>query len=289
MPAAGPPKAAARAAPPPAAVPIDDPALGTLIALRSGSADRVRSALRRLDAPETLQVAQVVQLLAWDEVLDMARRVLERSAGAHVGLLIDELVNPDNDFAIRRRIPRVLGTLSSPRALTGLLAGLDDSRFEVRYQCSQAIEPNAAARARSGGRSRSNPGGRGAGTLGGTERVARVPAPRSARAGSVGRCRGAGVQRPQPRTRLHAAGRDLPARGDARRDARHRLGRPGAEGPRARVPRERAAGFHPFAALDDPRRAHRGCATRDAGGGAGDPQAVAAEHCRLSADRETEP
>jgi hypothetical protein len=65
--------------------------------------------------------------------------VLERSAASHVGLLTDTLLDPDADFAIRRRLPRILGTLSDQRALNGLVSGLDDIRFEVRYQCSRAI------------------------------------------------------------------------------------------------------------------------------------------------------
>ena len=68
-----------------------------------------------------------------------ARTVLERSAASHVGLLTDTLLDPDTDFAIRRRLPRILGTLSDQRALDGLVSGLDDTRFEVRYQCSRAI------------------------------------------------------------------------------------------------------------------------------------------------------
>ena len=53
--------------------------------------------------------------------------------------LIRRFIDPDADFAIRRRVPRILGTLSDPRALEGLVSGLDDTRFEVRYQCSRAI------------------------------------------------------------------------------------------------------------------------------------------------------
>jgi AAA family ATP:ADP antiporter len=117
-----------------------DRIVATLLTLRSGNIEPVRNALDRLDTPDTLHVAQIVQLLAWDEVLEPARRALERSAASHVGLLIDNLVNPDNDFAVRRRIPRVLSTVTSERAVSGLVCGLDDARFEVRYQCSHALD-----------------------------------------------------------------------------------------------------------------------------------------------------
>jgi len=69
-----------------------------------------------------------------------ARRVLEANAAAHVGQMNDALLDEQTDFAIRRRLPRILGTLSSDRALFGLTHGLEDTRFEVRYQCARAID-----------------------------------------------------------------------------------------------------------------------------------------------------
>jgi hypothetical protein len=118
---------------------VDDPVLQRLWDLRSGQRTRVERALARVDRPDPLEIAQIVQLLAWDDLVASARAVLERSAASHVGLLTDTLLDPDADFAIRRRVPRILGTLSDPRALDGLVSGLDDTRFEVRYQCSRAI------------------------------------------------------------------------------------------------------------------------------------------------------
>ena len=118
----------------------EDPQLRSLAELRSGDRDRVAAALGKLMRPDTLQVAQVVQLLAWDEMVTGARAVLERVGGGHVGLLVDELLDPETDFAIRRRLPRILGTLSSERAVNGLVRGLDDTRFEVRFQCGRAID-----------------------------------------------------------------------------------------------------------------------------------------------------
>ena len=119
---------------------IDDPTLQRLWDLRSGHRARVERALARVERADSLEIAQIVQLLAWDDLVASARTVLERSAAAHVGLLTDTLLDPDADFAIRRRLPRILGTLSDLRALEGLVAGLDDTRFEVRYQCSRAMD-----------------------------------------------------------------------------------------------------------------------------------------------------
>ena len=116
-----------------------DPRLEMLVELRSGDRSRVEAALLRLTNPDTTQVAQVIQLLAWDDLVVGARKVLESAAPGHVGLLVDELLDGKAEFAIRRRIPRILGTVPSARAVDGLVRGLDDPRFEVRYQCARAL------------------------------------------------------------------------------------------------------------------------------------------------------
>jgi hypothetical protein len=128
------------AAAPLAPAPPEDPRMRALADLRSGDRRRVEDALDKLVKPDAMLITQVIQLLAWDDVVARARKVLESAAASHVGLLVDALVDADTDFAIRRRLPRVLGTLSSDLALRGLLQGLDDARFEVRYQCSHAID-----------------------------------------------------------------------------------------------------------------------------------------------------
>jgi hypothetical protein len=136
-----PPVAASSAAVPRATVKADvEPWMRTLTDLRSGNRQRVQAALRGLTAADPVEFAQIVQLLAWDDVLPEARRVLEASALNHVGLLVDALVDPATEFAIRRRIPRILSAIPTQRALSGLIWGLDDARFEVRYQCSRGID-----------------------------------------------------------------------------------------------------------------------------------------------------
>jgi AAA family ATP:ADP antiporter len=124
---------------PPPTVPDMDPRLRVLTDLRSGERPRVEAALRALKRPDRVEVAQVLPLLAWDELVPIVRLTLERVAGPHVGLLEDALRDRETDFAIRRRLPRILCNLASGRALDALVAGLDDPRFEVRYQCARAI------------------------------------------------------------------------------------------------------------------------------------------------------
>jgi AAA family ATP:ADP antiporter len=138
---------AARAAATPAvtaqpAAPID-PNLKRLADMRSGDRARVEAALRGLTRPDPVEVTQLLQLLAWDDLAPRVRLTLERVAPSHIGLLGDTLTDREIDFAIRRRIPKILGNVTTAdaagRALTALMAGLEDPRFEVRYQCARAI------------------------------------------------------------------------------------------------------------------------------------------------------
>ena len=84
-------------------------------------------------------VPHAIQLLAWDPVAADALFALRKVAAERVGELIDALIDPNQDFAVRRRLARVLSVCVSQRAADGLLLGLDDLRFEVRYQCGRSL------------------------------------------------------------------------------------------------------------------------------------------------------
>jgi len=84
-------------------------------------------------------VPHVIPLLAWDSVAEDAVRALRKAAEERVGALIDGLVDPNQPFPVRRRLARVLSICVSQRAVDGLLVGLDDLRFEVRFQCGRSI------------------------------------------------------------------------------------------------------------------------------------------------------
>jgi hypothetical protein len=116
-----------------------DRVMTMLADLRSGDVTRVTAALQRASEFERIHVAQTIDLLAWDAVLPAARIALEHLVPNHLGILTDAMVNPNTDFAVRRRLPRILGTVPVRRSLDGLLIGLDDPRFEVRYYCSRAM------------------------------------------------------------------------------------------------------------------------------------------------------
>lgn len=119
---------------------VHDPVLASLAALRSGRVETVTASLRRQAPFDEIEHAQLVRLLAWDPVAEDARKALERLGGRVVGLLSDSLLDPNESFAIRRRVPRILARGNSQRAFDALLEGLKDSRFEVRYQCARALD-----------------------------------------------------------------------------------------------------------------------------------------------------
>ncbi len=116
-----------------------DPEIQDVLRLRSRDADRVRAVLRREDELTSALIPHAIPLLAWDPVADEAIAALRKIAHRHVGSLADALLNPYEDFAVRRRIPRVLAVCHSQRAVDSLLAGLEDIRFEVRFQCARSL------------------------------------------------------------------------------------------------------------------------------------------------------
>jgi len=116
-----------------------DPDVRKIVALRSR--DR-RAILDVLDSGEELTgplVPHVIQLLAWDPVAEHALRTLRSVAEYRVGELTDALLDPSQPFAVRRRLARVFSVCVSQRAADGLVAALDDLRFEVRYQCARSL------------------------------------------------------------------------------------------------------------------------------------------------------
>jgi ATP:ADP antiporter, AAA family len=115
-----------------------DPLIQRIVALRSKDADRVRRVLREANALEPALVPHAIPLLAWDGVASDAMLALERIAEGAVGQLVDAMLDPQQDFAVRRRIARALRTCTSQRAVDGLLLALDD-RFEVRFQGGRSL------------------------------------------------------------------------------------------------------------------------------------------------------
>jgi hypothetical protein len=132
-----------------AEVAIDDPHLRDIQVLRSRDPERIRAVLRAAHGVGAL-IQYVIPLLTWDAVAEDAVRALRMAAEEHIGALVDALLDPNQPFAVRRRLARVFSVCVSQRAVDGLLIGLDDVRFEVRYQCgrslSSILEKNASIR-----------------------------------------------------------------------------------------------------------------------------------------------
>lgn len=124
----------------PAPIPTGvDPEIHEILALRSRDRDRVVPVLRTEDGIPATLVAHVIPLLAWDPVSQEAIFALRKVAEERIGELTDALLDPNQPFAVRRRLARVFSVCVSQRAADGLLAGLDDQRFEVRFQCGRSL------------------------------------------------------------------------------------------------------------------------------------------------------
>jgi hypothetical protein len=117
-----------------------DPVLQGLAELRSGDAERVQRALASMPRLDAVLAPQVIVLLAWDEIAPHALRVLRNGVSQIPGQLVDALLDENSDFAVRRRIPRALAHSDDDRVVQGLIRGLNDSRFEVRFQCARALD-----------------------------------------------------------------------------------------------------------------------------------------------------
>ena len=118
---------------------VVDPDIQDIIYLRSRNRDRTLAVLQRDRELTPALIPHVIPLLAWDPVADAAMRALSIVAPSHVGALADALLDPYEDFAVRRRIPRVMANCNTQRAVDSLLLGLADTRFEVRFQCGRAL------------------------------------------------------------------------------------------------------------------------------------------------------
>lgn len=127
-----------------------DPDVQDILNLRSRDRSRVVEVLSREEGLSAPLVSHAITLLAWDPVADHALFALRKVAEEHIGQLIDALLDPNQDFAVRRRLARVFSVCVSQRAASGLMHGLDDIRFDVRYQSARSLaailEKNAMIR-----------------------------------------------------------------------------------------------------------------------------------------------
>jgi hypothetical protein len=124
--------------PRPAAATNRDPIVDAIARLRSRDPAAIREVLAGPSLDPVL-TPHLIPLLAWNAVAREAAEALRGIVPGILGQLSDALLDPDGEFAVRRRIPRVLRESDDPRAAAALRDALDDARFEVRYQAGLAL------------------------------------------------------------------------------------------------------------------------------------------------------
>ena len=106
--------------------------------LCSGDTARIRNVLTG-DFMDARLVAHLIPLLDHPEVAEDARMELRWMVPRIIGQLTDALLDPDQPLTVRQRIPAVLEVSHNPRVIDGLLEGLQDGEFSVRYASARAL------------------------------------------------------------------------------------------------------------------------------------------------------
>jgi hypothetical protein len=118
---------------------LSDPDVRDVLSLRSHDRERILEVVGREEGLKAALVPHVISLLAWEPVADHAMFALRKVAEERVGEITDALVDPNQDFAVRRRLARVFSVCVSERAAAGVMLGLDDLRFDVRSQSARSL------------------------------------------------------------------------------------------------------------------------------------------------------
>lgn len=106
--------------------------------LRSGDVDRVLQSLTQGRLDDSL-IPAAVGLLGWDDVAPAVTAALMDVSEEAVPAARDALLDPDEVFAVRRRVAAILGAAANPESVNALLTGLSDPRFAVRFRCGRAL------------------------------------------------------------------------------------------------------------------------------------------------------
>jgi hypothetical protein len=107
--------------------------------LRSRDPARIRAVLSDEPALSPDLVPHILPHLASEALGIHALLALRSLAPRATGQLIDALLDPSQDLTVRRRLPRVLVQGDPARVVAGLLLGLRDTSFAVRYQCGRVL------------------------------------------------------------------------------------------------------------------------------------------------------
>ena len=118
--------------------PSADQIIDQLTALLSEDPERISDLLMQRSLSPHF-ASYVIELLGDDRHARAAYTALEGMGTSITGQLIDAMLQADRPPAIRRRLPRLLRKHNNPRAIRGLIDGLADEEFDVRYRCGHAL------------------------------------------------------------------------------------------------------------------------------------------------------
>jgi hypothetical protein len=116
-----------------------DPEIQDVVWLRSTDRERIVDVLSRPEGLPPGLVPYAISLLEWEAVSEHAVFALRKVAEEHIGQLTDALIDPNQTYAVRRRLARVFSVCVSQRAADGLFDALDDDRFDVRFQAARSL------------------------------------------------------------------------------------------------------------------------------------------------------
>ena len=118
--------------------PDDAPASRLRSAIASGNRENIQHAVSS-DSLTADDVEAAIELLAWDEIAPYAIKALRAVARSNTNVFVRHLLDPQEDFAIRRRLVSVLTAARTSEAFDALFDAMQDRRFEVRYRAARAL------------------------------------------------------------------------------------------------------------------------------------------------------
>jgi hypothetical protein len=110
----------------------------TVAHLRSNDPARIQYALNS-SVMDIRLASWLIPLLANDAVADDIRTELRWLVPRIIGQLTDAMLDPDVPVMARQRLPGVLEASHNPRAIDGLLQGMTDGCFNVRFSSARAL------------------------------------------------------------------------------------------------------------------------------------------------------
>lgn len=110
-----------------------------IVALQSREPSRIQRVLDSRNSISAAVLPHVIPLLGVRAVAASAMQALRRVADQHPGALVDALLDPSREPAVRRRLARVLSVCRSQIVADGLLIAVEDPLPDLRVQCGRSL------------------------------------------------------------------------------------------------------------------------------------------------------